>query len=180
MPIPTRKIKLYIASSLDGKIAKPDGNIDWLHEIPNPNNEDYGYQKFYKSVDTTLMGNKTYQQILNFDVDFPYPDKTNYVFTNDPANTKDDHATFISSDHVTFIENLKMKNGNDIWLVGGGQLNSLLLGHGLVDEMMIYIMPIILGDGIPVFSSLTDSSNLILKRLKNYSSGVVELIYKTK
>ena len=77
-----RKIISYIAMSIDGKIAKANGDISWLEEIPNPNNDDYGYAEFYNSIDTTLMGRITYEQVIGFDVPFPYPDKTNYVFTS--------------------------------------------------------------------------------------------------
>jgi len=76
-----RKIKLYIATSLNGKIASSDGNVDWLESIPNPEKTDYGYKAFYDSIDTTIQGYNTYNQILNWDIDFPYKGKKNYVLT---------------------------------------------------------------------------------------------------
>jgi dihydrofolate reductase len=76
-----RSLKLYIAISLDNHIARSNGSVDWLESVPNPEQHDYGYQTFYDSIDTTLMGFNTYQEILNFGVYFPYPDKSNYVFS---------------------------------------------------------------------------------------------------
>lgn len=172
-----KKIKLYIAISLDGYIAKADGSVDWLHELPNPDKLDYGYFAFYDSVDTTLMGNKTYQQVLGFDMDFPYADKTNYVFTQNTELKDDGHAKYISKDHINFLKELKKGEGKDIWLIGGGQLNALLLHHRLIDEMQVYIMPILLGDGIPMFAKGKESIPLNLVHTETYSSGVVELRY---
>lgn len=76
-----RKIKLYIASSINGKTAKIDGSVDWLEEIPKPEKADYGYAKFYESIDTTIQGSNTYQQIMNWGIGFPYKGKKNYVIT---------------------------------------------------------------------------------------------------
>jgi dihydrofolate reductase len=77
-----RKLILYIAASLDNYIATTDGGVNWLNdnelELPE---EDYGYGDFYRTIDTTLMGNNTYRFIMNHDVPFPYPDKKNYVFS---------------------------------------------------------------------------------------------------
>ena len=67
--------------SLNGKIARPDGSVDWLDSIPNPEKIDYGYGQFIESIDTTLMGNKTYNQLIGWGIDFPYPDKQNFVFS---------------------------------------------------------------------------------------------------
>lgn len=76
-----RKIILYIATSVNGYIAKSDGSVDWLESIPNPNKDDYGCPKFYSSIDTTILGYNTYKQIINWDIEFPYKEKTNYVLT---------------------------------------------------------------------------------------------------
>ncbi len=174
-----RKIKLYIAISLDGKIAKTDGSVDWLENMPNPENSDFGYGNFIAGVDTVLMGNKTYQQVLGFDVPFPYPDQECFVFTRDQSKTRDQHVTFVSSDIPQFVGELKEKEGKDIWLIGGGEINYLLLENGLVDEMIIHLIPIILGDGIPLVSKELPEKFLKLKESKTYPGGAVELRYAT-
>jgi dihydrofolate reductase len=175
-----RKIILYAAISLDGKIAKPDGNIDWLHNLPNPEQEDHGYVDFMASVDTTIMGNKTYQQVLGFDMPFPYQDKTNYVLTRNQTLHEDEYATFISDQPIVFAQELKAKEGKDIWLVGGGEITTMFLKNRLIDELQLFIMPIILGPGIPLFGEELNQDWLELKSSKRYGTGAVGITYNFK
>ncbi|MFK7932277.1 MAG: dihydrofolate reductase family protein [Saprospiraceae bacterium] len=175
-----RKIKLYSAISLDGKIAKASGEVDWLDQIPNPNKLDYGYFAFYDTIDTVLMGNKTYQQVLGFDVPYPYREKKSYVFTRDTSLASDENVTFISKNIPDFLTDLKEQEGKDIWLVGGGALNALLLKHQLVDEFIVHVMPIVLGGGISLFSDIIEPTQLELLNSKTYDTGVVELNYQVK
>ncbi|MFT5168043.1 MAG: dihydrofolate reductase [Saprospiraceae bacterium] len=172
-----KKIILYAAISLDGKIAKEDGAVEWLEDIPNPENLDYGYTDFYESIDTTLMGNKTYQQVLGFDVPFPYPGKENYVFTKNKNLKDDENVKFVSDGVVPFLRDLKQKEGKDIWLVGGAEINTLLLNNNLIDELMVFVMPVILGPGISLFSGRPDFSRLTLVESKNYATGIVSMTY---
>lgn len=173
-----KKLKLYLAISLNGKIARPNGDVDWLEAIPNPDSSDYGYYAFYNSIDTTVQGNNTYKMVLSFGVDFPYSDKTNYVLTRDGSLTNDEHVTYISDDAVNFVRALKKQDGLDIWLVGGAQLNTLFLNAGLVDEVTIHVMPIIIADGIDLFAGQPIENQLTLIESKSYPSGVVELRYR--
>ncbi len=117
--------------------------------------------------------------VQSFDVPFPYPDKTNYVFTRDAALTQDEHVKYISGDIMAFTENLKQEVGGDIWLVGGGQINAMFLENGLIDEIYLSVIPIYLGKGIHLFHGI-GSGNLILKEQKTYDNGVMKLLYKTK
>ena len=176
-----RDLVLYIATSIDGYIAKPDGGIDWLHnpsfEIPN---EDYGYTDFYESIDATLMGNKTYQQVLGFDVPFPYPDKKNYVFSRNSELEEDENVKYIREDIATFTKNLKSKQGKNIWLVGGAQINSVLLQAGLIDKIILTLIPVTIGDGIPLFQKNDVETSFELVDTHSYTSGLVQLVYKLK
>jgi dihydrofolate reductase len=172
-----RKIILYIAQSADGKIARPDGSVDWLENIPNPEKTDYGYASFYESVDTTIMGNSTYRKILNFDVPFPYPDKKNYVLTRNKVADAQPYVTFTSGEK-TYFSSLKSKPGKDIWLVGGAQANTWFLQHGLIDEMFIFIMPVLIGKGIPLFDNFNHLVHLKPVSTKSYKNGVVFLKYR--
>lgn len=165
--------------SLDGKIAGPDDDVKWLEELPNPEKSDYGYGDFYKSVDTTIMGNSTYKMIQKFGGKFPYPDTINYVVTRD-ASLKDNADVSFTNDPVSLISELKSQEGADIWLIGGGQLNSVLWNEGLVDELHVYMMPIVLGEGISLFESLPKRAALKLLHSTSYSSGVCSLIYSIK
>ena len=149
-----KKIKLYIAVSLNGKIAKADGGVDWLEAIPNPEKNDFGYAAFYDSIDTTIQGSRTYDQILSWGIEFPYKGKKNYVLTTNSSYKDTEDVSFISENHIEKLHQIKQGNGKDIWLIGGGKANSLLLDAGLVDEIIIFIMPIVLDEGIDLVSSL--------------------------
>ena len=176
-----RKVILYTAASLDSYIATPDGGVDWLDspEFATPE-EDYGYGDFYKSIDTTLMGNKTYRFILDQDVPFPYPDKNNYVFSRSGQNRDREFVQFISDDIAGFVRQLKMAEGADMWLVGGGQINALLLQNSLIDEMIMTIFPLVLGEGIHLFQGNHKAVNFDLKSSKFYESGIVQLTFQVK
>ena len=163
------KIILYIASSLDGYIARENGDVDWL-----PTNTDSGYDTFYKSIDTVIMGKKTYDQILTFG-DYPYKGKKSYVFTRNDSLTKDENVEF-ASNVEEFSRNLVSSKGN-IWLVGGSELFSAFLEHKLVDEIILSIIPSVLGKGIPLFQNINQEANLKLIKTTEYS-GFVELTYK--
>ncbi len=169
-----RKIVLYSASSLDGFVAHLDGSIDWLFADTD---EDYGYADFIQRVDTTLMGNHTYQQILTFG-DFPYAEKTNYVFTRNTNVKEDTYIQFIHEDLAGFGKKLKQQAGDDIWLVGGGQINTVFLNAGLIDEMILSVHPIILGSGIPLFEGNPSTTKFSLQHTQAFDSGLVQLTYQ--
>jgi len=172
-----KKIKLYIAVSIDGYIAMPDGNVDWLSDPAQTkkNPGDYGYEEFYDSIDTTLMGYNTYLEIKGFGIPFPYPDKKNYVFSRHHKKLEKDPVRFIRSDIIPFVKGLKKEKGKDIWLVGGGQINGILLQAGLIDEMIITTIPVILGNGIPLFSSVSLMKRFAVLEVKNFHDLFVQI-----
>lgn len=173
------KVKLYIAISLDGKIAKPDDDVAWLDEVPNPDKSDYGYYKFYKSIDSVIMGNGTYRFVQSMDIDYPYEGKKSYVVTRDKSLEDNKNVKFISGDDVIdLLTELKKNPSGDIWIVGGGQLNTLLANAQLIDEMIVFVMPIVIGAGIPLFGVGLNQKMLTLMSSKVHNSGVAELIYK--
>lgn len=172
-----KKVKLYIAASIDGYIARPDGDLEWLTGFPNPSKTDYGYQDFLASVDTVIMGNRTYHDILCMDMLWPYKDKETYVVTHHSQETKE-NIRFISENVVETISELRKKDGKDIWLVGGGQLVSLLLREDLIDEMQITYIPIILGDGIPLFPGSTKEVHWNLLESKAFDNGLLQVKYQ--
>ena len=173
-----RKIKLYIAVSLNGKIAGTDGNVEWLENIPNPEKTDYGYYEFYNQVDTTIMGNATYNQLIGWGIEFPYKGRKNYVITRKKDVVNTEYVEFVTGNHAEFIKNLKEKEGGVIWLIGGSQVNTLVINAGLLDEIIIFVMPIIISGGIELFDAFPKETKLELLGTKSYSSGVVEINYK--
>jgi dihydrofolate reductase len=170
-----RKIVLYIATSLDGFIAGKEGNTDWLFT-----DGDFGYQAFYDSIDTTLMGYNTYFFIRQFP-EFPYPDKMNYVFSRKKRSPENRPVEFIFGDVAAFCKQLKKQEGKNIWLVGGGQINSILLNAGLIDQMIISIHPVALGQGIKLFRDANlDKFQFNLVKHEVFDRGLVQLTYENK
>lgn len=170
-----RKVILYIAASLDGYIARPDGDTSWLHDDKYTlKGEDFGYGAMLQSIDTTLMGHSTYKVILGFDTPFPYSDKTNYVFSRSdhPGN---EHVTFVRQDPAGFVKELKRQVGRHIWLIGGGQINTALLNAGLIDEIILTYVPVILGSGIPLFAEGAQERQLQVAERQCYENGFVQL-----
>ena len=175
-----RKIVLYIAVSLNGKIARSDGSVDWLEKVPNPDNFDYGYEEFLETIDTTIQGYKTYAQLVGWGIDFPYKNKTNYVFTRNQELIDNENVKFIKNDHVQFVRELKAKEGKGIWLIGGGQLITMLLNENLLDEIQLFLMPVVISPGIDLVEFVPNEILLNLIDVHQYSNGVVFMKYGNK
>jgi len=172
-----RKIILYSALSLDGFIARKDGTYDWLHDTDYAEGkEDYGYDQFLDGIDTILMGFNTYEDITRHADIFPYDRPSNYVFTRKTKVPEDPNVTFINSDIVSFVHDLKrQENGKDIWLVGGGQINSVLSENNLIDELVLTYIPITLGDGIRILHGKEFDRRYHLYDSVIYENGFVQL-----
>ena len=164
------KIRVYIASSLDGYVARESGDVDWL-----PETTESGYDIFYKSVDTVIMGKTTYDQVLTFG-DYPYKDKKSLVFTRNSAQNKDENAEFVS-DVEKFVKDGFPGAGENIWLVGGAQIIASFLNRGAVDEIIISVIPVLLGKGIPLFKNIENETKLELVKTVKYDQ-LVDLYYK--
>jgi dihydrofolate reductase len=170
-----RKVKLFIANSLDGFIARADGGIDWLFM-----DADYGMAEFHKSIDTILFGRKTYDVALSLGGAPSYKGIKNYVFARTLKNSADKNFEFVSGDIRSFIESLKQSKGKDIWLMGGGELIESFINERLIDEFILTVHPIILGEGVPLFRGLRQQTDLKLIACKTYESGIVQVSYGLK
>lgn len=168
-----RKIILFIACSLDGFIARKDGGIDWLFT-----DQDYGYKEFYESVDTLLVGRKTYELACSFP-EWPYAEKKTVVFTKN-KNQKTNSRIEFSSDPIPFTKKLLKENGKNVWIVGGGEIISIFLNAEMVDELRVFVHPVILGDGIPLFTKIKKQIKLKLINEQKFSTGLVELHYRVE
>lgn len=169
-----RPIILYAAISIDGYLAGPNGELDFL-----PKSGDFGYEAFYKTIDTTLMGYTTFHEVLGFG-EFPYPDKTNYVFSRQQRDVSQHPVTLITQEAVRFVQGLKSSEGGKIWLVGGGTLNGLLLQAGLVDEIELYIFPVALGSGISLFKGEYGLQHYELVSTTVLEGGAIRLNYSKR
>ncbi len=170
-----RKVKLFIAVSADGFIATKDGDISFLNQVEMPG-EDYGYSDFLKTVDTILMGRKTYEKVLSFGHDFSTVDKNIVVITRNKEFKNHKNIQF-HSHLIQFINEELPKPGKDIFCDGGAEIIQQLLNAGLVSEMTLSIIPFLLGDGIRLFDELAASNKLSLIHSKSYASGLVQLTY---
>ena len=169
-----RKVVLYIATSLDGYIASPDGSVEWLPTA----GQDYGYAEFLASADSTLLGRATYEQVLDSG-SWPYSGLTNYVFSRQPpAQAPHASVQFVSDEPVAFVQALRQQPGRTIWLIGGSTLASPLLTAGLVDELMLLVVPRVLGSGIPLWRHQAQPQTLQLLRTQTWTDGTVLLHYQ--
>lgn len=171
-----KKIILYIAASLDQRIAEADGGLEWLTGFPNPDKTDYGYKDLLASVDTVIIGDRTYREILNMDVIWPYPEQMAYVVSRNNWEVTENIRS-ITDNIIETISELRNKEGKDIWLVGGGELISALLTAKLIDEIQICYFPVILGEGISLFPNNTKGSTWKYIGSTTHKSGVVKVDY---
>ena len=170
-------VVFYIAASEDGFTAKPDGSVDWL-KIVEAEDEDYGYKEFYNSIDALIMGSKTYEVTLGFG-DWVYKGKPTYVLTNRPFTSDEDDVHFTGKSPAEVLKMFDEKGYNKIWLVGGGELASSMIGDDLVDEMIISIIPIKLNEGIPIFTGNKEKLDQFeLVKEKSFDSDLVQHFYK--
>jgi dihydrofolate reductase len=176
-----KKIQLYIAVTLDGFIARENGSLDWLLELPNPNKIDHGYGDFIKAVDTLIMGRKTYDVVLGFGIDWPYANCKTYVVTGNPDYKVSTENTFLLHElHTGVIDGLKSESQKNIWVVGGGDLISQFLNEDAMDEMVLCMIPIILGKGIPLFPNEPMETKFDLVKAESFETGIVNLTYRRK
>ncbi len=167
-----RKITLNIATTLDGYIEGPNGEIDWCL-----NDQDYGLTEFVDDTDALFMGRKSYELIAQTGLGF-FENHTIYVFSD--KLSPDEHLAIKiirSADFAAFVKDFREQEGKNIWFFGGAGLLASFMAENLVDEFLISVHPIILGSGKPLFQSGKDKVDLMLINHKSYSSGLVQLRY---
>lgn len=169
-------ILLYVATSIDGYIATKDGGVDWL-SVVDGSGSDYGYHAFYDSVDALIMGSKTYQQVLDFG-EWPYPGKPSYIFTGQALKSSRDDVIFVSEEPLDVMRRLEAEGKKRVWMVGGAGIIASFIKSGLIDEYIISIVPIMLGEGIPLFEAPLPKMNFEVVESTLYSSGLLQVHYK--
>ncbi|GAB0167679.1 dihydrofolate reductase family protein [Lysinibacillus sp. CTST325] len=172
----SRDIILYIATSLDGFIAKENDDLQWLEETEGEG--DAGYSDMYQSIDTIIMGKRTYDYIVDHIESFPYPDKKCYVFTTSRSG-KNEQVEFVNEDVVAFTKKLREQEGSKIWMVGGAEILDAFMKEQLIDELIITITPHLLGSGIPLFKDRNPYQDLKLVNTQRYGQ-MVQMYYKVK
>ncbi len=174
-----RKVIIYISMSLDGYIADKNGSVDWLAE-QSSTQYDYGYSAFLKTIDTILMGKKTYDQIITelSAHTWPYAGKKCYVFTHKKLQNTN-QVTFCNENICDFVSNLKKQKGEHIWVCGGAVLAHSLIKNDSIDQYHIFVMPILLGGGISLFQGNIFPKKLHLLSVKKHND-IVEMVYQKK
>ncbi|MCT3702573.1 dihydrofolate reductase [Elizabethkingia anophelis] len=172
-----RKLVLYISMSVDGYLATKDDDLSWL-SIVEKEGEDYGYHDFYKDADAYIVGKTTYDTILKLTGGkFPQAENLDcYVITRQNI-ADEENITFYSGDIEQLIHKLKSEQGKNIMCDGGGQIVKMLMEKNLIDEYIISVIPIFLGDGKRLFIGGIDTINLKALPVKSFDSGLVRLHY---
>jgi dihydrofolate reductase len=175
----SRKVIVHIAASADGYIARPDGDLDWLTSRPAPPGF-YGMEAFMRTVDTLILGRKTYEISLRLGGKFE-PKTRNIVFSHH-SRPADAPATveFVSGPIGPFVSQLQEQPGKDIWLMGGGELIASFLDEQLIDEFVVSVVPVFIGDGIPLIARRERLTALELQSVKQFEDGLVQLYYRVQ
>jgi len=179
-----RRIIAYVATSADGYIARPDGDVEWLNR--QPRNVDYGIKAFYRRIDTILWGRNTYDWLIAyhrkrgkttglFDTNV-----TNYVFSRKPPKRPAAGVTFVSDPVKAFARRLRATPGKQIWMMGGAGLIAAFLDAGEIDEFDIHVMPVFIGAGIPLLAPRHRDVPLRLRSARKYPGGGARLRYEVR
>lgn len=175
-----RKLSLFIATSLDGYIAKPNDDLSFLKTVEKEG-EDYGYAAFTATIDTIILGRKTYDYVLREIGSSHYDNGQRDVYvitrTEKPRAGK---TTFYTGNLAELIKRLKSESGKNIYCDGGAEIINELLQDDLIDEFIISIIPVLVGDGTRLFKNGRPELQLELLATKTFDSGLTQLHYRRK
>lgn len=169
------KIVLYIAVSVDGYIAKPGDDLSFLSRVEQEG-EDYGYSGFMETVDTVIMGRKTYEWVTANVPVFPHAGIDTYIITHNPRPSLG-RIRFYTGDLGELIAELRNRPGKNIFIDGGAEIVHELLKQRLIDKMILSIIPVVLGNGVRLFKDGRPEQSLNLIGSKQFSTGLVQLDY---
>jgi dihydrofolate reductase len=171
-----RKLIVYIASSLDGYIAGPNDDLSFL-SIVEKDGQDYGFAKFLDSVDTVVLGRKTYDWVIKNAGQLSYPTQKVFVITRNKKENSE-KVEFYNQDLKELVDNLKSTEGKDIFCDGGAEIVNYFLNNNLVDELVISVVPTLLGQGVRLFQDKKLKHKLNLVSTEQFDTGLVQLKYK--
>jgi dihydrofolate reductase len=175
-----RKISLFIAISLDGYIAKPNNDLSFL-KLVEKEGEDYGYAEFTETIDTLIIGRKTYDYVLK-EIGSSHYDNGHrdvYVITR-TERPQVGRTIFYTGSITDLVKRLKSEKGKDIYCDGGAEVINELLKHDMIDEITISVVPVLLGNGTRLFKEGTPEQTLEFIKVKTFETGLIQLHYKRK
>ena len=174
-----RNIIVHIATSADGYIARPDGDLEWLTSRPAPQGF-YGMNAFMESIDTKLLGRKTYEASLRMGAKFD--SRSRYIVFSRHARPADapSGVEFVNGAIGPFVNRLGEQPGKDIWLMCGGELIPSFLDEHVIDEFVISVAPVFIGDGIPLIARRHRHVPLELHSVERFDDGLVQLHYRVQ
>ncbi|HKR64570.1 MAG TPA: dihydrofolate reductase family protein [Thermoanaerobaculia bacterium] len=174
-----RKVIVHIAASADGYIARADGDLEWLTSRPAPEGF-YGMNAFTRTIDTMILGRKTYEASLRLGAKFDTKDRT-IVFSRHAAPADAPSGVeFVSDDVASFVSRLRAQPGKDIWLMGGGEIIASFLDANAIDEFVISVVPVFIGDGIPLIERGPRHVPLQLVSVEHFEDGLVQIRYRVE
>ena len=169
------EVVYYVACSVDGFIATPDGGVEWLSDVEHQG-EDFGYAHFFASVDSMTMGSRTYEKVSDHSV-WPYGDTPCWVLSRRRLSPKPRAVIVTDEPPTEVLSEVTSRGLRRLWLVGGSRVAASFLAIGRIDECIITVIPVLLGTGIPLFADLQDLERLRLIGCRQYPAGVVQLRY---
>src|SRR5213080_456757 len=172
-----RKVIVHIAMSADGYIARTDGDLEWLTARPAPAGF-YGIDAFMQSIDTKLLGRKTYEASLRMGAKFDSGSRTIVFSRHAPPADAPPGVEFVNGAIGPFLSRLREQPGKDIWLMGGGELIASFLDEQAIDEFVVSVAPVFIGDGIPLIARRHRHLPLDLQSVERFEDGVVQLHYR--
>jgi dihydrofolate reductase len=174
-----RKVIVHIGTSADGYIARSDGDLEWLTSRPAPKGF-YGMDAFMKSVDTKVLGRKTYEVSLRMGAKFESGSRS-IVFSSHPRPADAPSGVeFVSEAIGPFVRRLREQPGKDIWLMGGGGIIASFLDAKAIDEFVISMAPVFIGEGIPLIARRHRHVPLELQSAERFEDGLVQLHYRVQ
>ena len=174
-----RKVIVRIATSADGYIAGPDGDLDWLTSRPAPKGF-YGMSAFMRAIDTLVLGRKTYEISLRLGAKFDSKIRTLVFSRQAPPADVPSGVEFVDEAIGPFLDRQRAQPGKNIWLMGGGEIIASFLDAQAIDEFVISVMPVFIGEGIPLIAPRRRHVSLELLDSECFENGVVQNHYRVR
>ena len=177
----TGKNTVFIARSLDGYIADKNGGLDWLNSVPNPDQQDLGYEKFIQGVDALVMGRTTFEVVCSFDMEWPYSVPV-FVLSNSLKSVPEElksKVEILNGSLPEILEQIHMKGYTHLYIDGGFTVQNFLK-EDLIDELIITTIPVLLGGGTPLFGELSEELTFEHVRSDVYLNALVQDTYRRK